>query len=57
MLILTLQGLLQNQNLETIFICIVVLCFKHGNVVCIHVYDECKRSNALNVCHNLQFIL
>ena len=40
MLILTLQGLLQNQSLETILVCIVVLCFPHKNIVCIHLYDE-----------------
>ena len=32
MSILSLQGLLQNQNLETIPICIVVLCFPHDNI-------------------------
>ena len=53
MLILSLQGLLQNQSLETILICIVVLCFLHSNIACIHMCDECKRSNALNVCHKL----
>ena len=28
----SLQSLLQNQNLETILICIVVLCFPHNNI-------------------------
>ena len=50
MFTLNLQGLLQNHNLETILICIVVLCFPHNNIVRIHTCDECKRSNALNVC-------
>ena len=49
MLILSLQGLPQNQNLERILICIVVLCFPRSNIVWIHVCDECTRSNALNV--------
>ena len=44
MLISSRQGLLQNQSLETILVCIVVLCF-----MC----DECMRSNAPIVCHML----
>ena len=47
------EGLLQNQRLETILICIVVLCFPHSNIACIHMCDECKRSNAPNVCDKL----
>ena len=50
---LHIQGLPQNQNLEPILICIVVRCFPHSNIVWIHMCDECKRSNALNVCHKL----
>ena len=50
MLILSLQGLLQNQNLETIRTCSVVLCFPHYNIVGIHMCDKCKRSNDLKVC-------
>ena len=50
MLILSLQGLQQNQSLETILVCIVVLCFPHNNIASIHLYDECKRSNAPSVC-------
>ena len=38
---------------KTTLICIVVLCFPQSNNVCIHMYDECKRSNVLNVCHML----
>ena len=39
----SLQGLLQNQSLETILICNVVLCFPNNNIVCTHLCDECKR--------------
>ena len=46
MLILSLQSLLQSQSLETVLICIVVLCFPHNNFACIHLYDECTRSIA-----------
>ena len=49
----SLQGLLQNQSLETILICSVVLCFPENNIACIHMCDECKRSNVPNVCHML----
>ena len=56
LLILTssLQGLVR--RLETILMCNVVLCFPHNNDACIHMCDECKRSNAPNVCHMLLFI-
>ena len=53
MLTSSLRGLLQNQSLETILVCIVVLCFPHNNIACIHMCDECQRSNAPNVCHML----
>ena len=52
-LILSLQGLMQNQNLETIQVCIVVLCYPHNNIACIHLCDECTRSNASIVCLKL----
>ena len=47
---LMLTSSLPNQILETILICIVVLCFPLNNIarVC-----ECTRSNASNVCHKL----
>ena len=50
----SLQGLLQNQNLELILICIVVLCFPHDQY-CLYslVCHECTRSNAPRVCHML----
>ena len=32
MSILSLQGLLQNQNPETILVCIVVLCLTHNKI-------------------------
>ena len=43
MLILSLQSLPQNQNLETILICFVVLCSPHSNIAWIHLCDEWKR--------------
>ena len=49
MLILSLQSLLQNPNLETKLVCIVVLYFPHNNIAGYHLYDECKRSNASSV--------
>ena len=57
MLTSSLPGLLQNQSLETIIICTVVLCFPHNNNACIHMCDECIRSNVLNVCRKLLSIL
>ena len=39
------QDLLQNRSLETVPVCIVWQCLPHGNTVCIHMFDECKRSN------------
>ena len=51
------KGLLRNQSLETILVCIVVLCFTHVNIFWIHMCDECKRSNAQHVCHTLWSIL
>ena len=53
MLIWSLQGLLQNQSLETIQVCIVVLCFPHNNITGVHMCGVCKRSNAPNFCHEL----
>ena len=54
---LFLMLILNLPDVETILICIVVLCFPHNNIVCIHVYDECKRSKALNVCVKILSIL
>ena len=48
-----LQDLQQSQSLETVPICIVVLCFPHENAACNHQWNECKRSNVLDVCHML----
>ena len=42
------KDFLQNENLEIIPIDIVVQFFTHENVVCIHLCNECKRSNALD---------
>ena len=28
-------------------------CFPHDNIVCSHMYDGCKRSNEIIVCHSL----
>ena len=55
--ILNPQDLLQNQSLETIPICIVLQCFPHDNIVCVHLYDECKRSNDKIVGHMFWSIL
>ena len=33
------QGLLQNQGLETILICNVVLCYSQNHIACIHMCD------------------
>ena len=41
------------RSLETNLVCIVVLCFPHNNIACIHLCDECKRWTAPNVCHKL----
>ena len=57
MLISSLRDLLQNQSPGTILIGFAVLCFTHNNIVGIHMYDECTRSNAPNVCHMLLSIL
>ena len=32
-------------------------CFPHDNFVCIHMCDECKRSNEIIICHRLWSIL
>ena len=47
----------ENLNLEIIPIYLVVQYFPHENIVCIHLCNECKRSNAPNVCHRLWSIL
>ena len=57
MLISNLPNHRQNQNLEIIPIYIAVLCFPRDNIVWIHLCDECKRSNAPNICHKLLSIL
>ena len=53
MLIASLLSHRQNQNLGIIPIYIVVLCFPHDNVVCVHLCEECKKSNVLNACRTL----
>ena len=57
MLILSLLGLLQNQNIEIMLFCTVVLCYPHNNVAGIHMCDECTRSNAPSVGHKILSIL
>ena len=47
------QGLQHNQNLETIQVCIVVLCFPRNTIARIHLYDECMRSNAPSLWHKI----
>ena len=53
MLISNLSSHRQNRNLEIIPIYSDVQCFPHDNIDWIHLCDECKRSNVLNVCHML----
>ena len=55
--ILSPQDLPQNRSLETVPTCIVLQCSSHDNIVCIHMYDECRRSNEPSVCHKLWSIL
>ena len=54
---LSLPNLLQNQSLDSILICNVVLSFRYDNIVCIHLCDECKRSHVPNVRHKILSIL
>ena len=51
--ILNPQNLPQNRSLETVRVCIVLQCYRRNNTVCIHMYDECNRSNDPGVCHRL----
>ena len=51
--ILIPQDLPQNQSLETVPICIALQYFPHNTIVCIHMCDECKKSNDSGVCHKL----
>ena len=46
------QDLLQ-KSLETVPACIVLQCYPHKNIVCIHMYDECKISNDSGEFHKL----
>ena len=55
--ILNLQDLPQNQSLETVPVCIVCSVTPHNNIVCIDMYDECKKSIDSGVCHMLWSIL
>ena len=55
--ILNLQDLPQNRSLETVPICIVLQCFPHDNIVCVHLYDEYMKSVDSDVCHRLWSIL
>ena len=56
MLILSLLDFRQNQNPETVLLCIVVQCFPHDKIVRIHKCDECMRSHVLNVFHKFASI-
>ena len=51
--ILNRQDLPQNQSLETVPVCILLQCYPHNNIVCILMYDECKKSIDSGVCHKL----
>ena len=46
-----LQDLLQSQNLDIVLMDSVAQYFPHHNTVCSHLGNDCKRSNALNICH------
>ena len=48
-----LQDLLQSRSLETVPVCIVLQYYPHNHIVCIHLCDECWRSNEIVVCHML----
>ena len=52
-----LEDLPRNQSLETVPVCIVWQNNPHDNIVCIHMYDECKISIDSGVCHKLWSIL
>ena len=52
----TPQNLVQNRILETVPICIILQCFPHDNIVCIHMCDGCKISSDSVVCHKLSSI-
>ena len=43
-----------NSEFTNLLCCAV--CFPHNNIAGIHLYDECTRSNALNVCHTLESV-
>ena len=43
----------KSQSLETVPTCMVVRCFPHDKIVWLHMCDECKRSNLLNVSRKL----
>ena len=43
--ILSPQDLLQNRSLEIVPACTVQQCYPHDNIVCIHMCDECMKSN------------
>ena len=43
----------QNQNPETVPICIAWQYFPHDNIVCIHSCDEYMKSIDSDVCHML----
>ena len=51
--ILNLPDLPQNQNPETVPICIAWQYFPHDNIVCNHSYDEYMKSIDSDVCHML----
>ena len=53
MFIMSLQSLLQNENLENKPNRHCCAVFPHNKIAQIHMYDECKRSNDSVVCHRL----
>ena len=55
--ILNPQHLPQKRSLETFPACIVLQYYPHNNIVCMHMYDECKKSTDSGVCHSMIFAL
>ena len=56
-LISSLQSRQRSLGLGTIPLDNAEPCFPHGNIVCDHMRDQCKRSNAPSVCHKLWSIV
>ena len=57
MLTLNLQSLQLSLRLEITLIDNDELYYSHDNTACNHRCDECKKTNELNICHKLLYIL